>query len=525
MTKAVFPSPSLIDSVRWIPSDAGEGRAYLHARSDASASGMTGVVQTLNARGWLCVPSVEQGIPVLEIRGCKTENMLHAALRQAGAVTGAPQRTDKDKGPSLSDKLRRATLRLSGLFYLVGDGAFAMYGYKDRNPWSISAGVAYFLGSLSLMLFGRSDRTKQQSYELAKDLETFCAREQIAVPEDSVLYQAAHPKTQTSIGQKILDFCRKYPAELMNFFFLCAGVCIMKSVQEELHEAKDKLKTVTEALKSNVSVVEREALEYQRDFHKRSITAKWLDTFLGALTSLAGIVSIFGREKPEDPANKPKGMFGKLWDTIKRKPLTDAAALYIGSTLTHAGSTYIEVKQSHRTLEAAKRLSLPTKLVEHAQEKLNPLFYRQVFIGANIAAETAMGLSHKEYTDDTVKHTGYAMLADLLARMPETTRAPLIDRFSGYLAGWEIAGGIAADHAAQISGLLPGMATNPWREAISAAHTVLASPPAPIRNTAPASIPVMAAVSSPPVDTPATTRWRDSLAAVPPVTELQPLRG
>ena len=94
--------------------------------------------------------------------------------------------------------------------------------------------------------------------------------------------------------------------------------------------------------------------------------------------------------------------------------------------------------------------------------------FRGLFVTLNLAAEVILSLSSKGHgdgvkSDPSVDKTTYAMVADIIARQPESMREHLITDFStNFLAHPDVLGGDPQVIAAAIREQVTAAIANPW---------------------------------------------------------------
>lgn len=438
-----YKDGSLIDEVQILSNDSGGLRAYLHARDDATTEQLAQVKTRLNTMGWKTVPVLHEGKPMLEVRGFKKREHAEAEFVNNGWVVPPPsvQETDNDRR-STQEKISNGTLKLAGVSYLVGDAAFMVYARSkynhpsqmDRtsrffNKMDIGAGLGYALGSLSLLFFGSRDQSQNTIETASRKVIHYAQKEKIAVDDDTPLDQAAY--TERSFVGKIRYVLAKYPSETLNSIYIGVGALL------------------------GTAAAYRAVKSHQANDIKHFKDELW-DVGLGAVTAASALAGLAIKEKkPEEGKEKPTGVLGKSWAWVQEKPLRATGLGFMAATVLHAKGTYNKWKD-HDPL--TRKNAIP----------------RGIFVGTNLLSEVLLMLSSKGHgtgvkPDDSIDTTVIAATADLIARQPADKREALVDQFAGYLASYDVLGGHAADHAAQLRHQLQGRDRNPWaREATNA---------------------------------------------------------
>lgn len=427
MTIYRFSNNSLIDEVAVKHSQGGGVRAYIHAREDAQPEELEALQKALTEKSMKWAPIRHEGKQCLEVRsiGRDGHNLLRF-LASEGATSGSYKKeVNPENQVKLKDKFRNNTLRLSGLFYTIGDLGFIRYGFKDSlqigksgklrmtDPQNLFAGIFYAIGTPVITIFGKGDKSdiqlRHMSYDMLKHLEN----NGIKIPKDSSIHSITH-KHNSNIWRKIISKCERYPAEITNSIYGLAGAMIVWAGVNDF----GKLGT-RQSSKSRTSIL--------------------MDIGLGAMTILAGLVSVFVEEEPRKSGEpRKKGMAG-AWQWVKEKPLRTAGILLGASTVSHAGSTIIAYQKTRKILNDN---SSSLELVTDATKNKQALLGRTTFVVTNLAAEALMSISSKGHgegveSDPSLRPSAYSVMADLIQRSPAEKRDKILDTASLYLSGKE----------------------------------------------------------------------------------------
>ncbi len=452
-----FDSHSPVDEVTVERSDGGGARGYLHAAEICEPACMERLKRKLEKEDLQWTPLWREGKPVLEVRGFgrKDENLL-SILKEVGAISGPYTRK-----PLVSDlvgtteKLNKRKLQASGLSYFIGDMSFMKYGYSEAfeggklvAPQDLLAGIFYALGSWFIALFGKGDKSDVQLRDLARTTLKEFKVKGVALPGKSSLHAAAESYNDGWF-KKTIDFCEKFPSELTNGTFGLGGSMILWGSIRRLF-----------ALHRNPALVNDGG-------HSKGATI--LDIGLGAMTLMAGLISVFVKEEkidPEEEKQHPKKGLARLWQKIKEKPLRIAGGALMISTLCHAGSTTWDLINTKKNLGSA----FPA-VRKRAQELKDNLFFRGVFVGSNLVAEGLMSTASKGHgsgvkTDTSLDRSAYAVMADLVLRSPEEQRESMLSMAAKILARKEHIGGDIPSIEEKIRAEMALMEKNPWNGAV-----------------------------------------------------------
>jgi hypothetical protein len=452
-----YPQSKVIDEITFKKTENGAVRAYLHAGADVTPDKIKPILEVFKTNGWQAVPFNLDGKPTLEVRGLKTEEKFIEFLKEQQWVQGAVEITRKEKPLSFMDKFKKRTLQASGVAMTIADTGFIIYGLKEaklhktidpthekRDFREALAGLAYLSGSTALGVYGRNDQSDLQVRDVAKAILKHAKDKGLVVPEDSAV-QSVGGTRKENVLTKTHNFLRTHPSEVGNMAYFTAGLLISSSALQNRALAKPRPGMTPQQIK---------------EMRKGG----WGDTALGASTMVSGLIGTLVKEKAEDPSAQNKVGLDKWWDKLKRSPLTIASLGYMGSTLCHAYTTYIERKEAIR---ASADMSLSMKERQLAGLKRQAVPWRVLFIGATLVGEVLLAVSSKGHgegvqVDDTVDQSVYAVTADLIARQPANVRTGLIDYMSGYLADPKVLGGNRLKITKELTADVECLLKNPW---------------------------------------------------------------
>lgn len=488
-----------IDQVTVRRTEKGAARAYLHAGENADPTRLAAIKANFEAQGWICIPTEEDGKPALEVRGFKKDENLLRALSQGGFVQGRAEGRDLPEDKiSLKDKWKKRTLEAAGYVYFAGDAAFTYYGYSGARWQNMAAGLFYFLGSLSLAVFGKAEHAEMEIRDASKDLQKFLQSRGMEVADGAAIQQSIRTEN-TSRTQKALNFCRKYPAEIMNSMFALAGLFIMSAAPHDWKEAREIDDIANKAAKLEGFQEGAEVLRAQAKNTRRSGA---LDIGLGLMTLLSGLLSIFVKERAPDPNAEPKKGAASVWAKVQEKPLKIAGFGYLISTLCHAASTTLSYRTAGELNEyagtALQKIDgmIPEKLSQQDHKMQAAFFedkpglgefrealvqgqtsfqklkksipFRGIFVASNLGSELLMAASSKGHgvgvkSDPNVNHSLLASAADAIAASTTLKdRARNIAETAAFLAVPHYVGGNANKIEEELTRRIASWEKNPW---------------------------------------------------------------
>ncbi len=447
MSRYLFTNNSLLSEISIQRSEGGGIRAYIYARDDAKPGQLGEVKKTLQENDFQWTPIFVAGRHALEVRGLgRDETKLLSLLHGKEYVVGSyEKKANIGDVMSLGDKLKKNTLRASGLAYIAGDIGFFSYEWKKSfkngkltDPQGILAGIFYAMGTPVITIFGKGDKSDFQLKDISYNMMESLKKDGIKVPNDSAMIAAIDGHNDGRF-KKITNFLERYPAEVTNSLFGLAGTMLIWS---GLKDYAHKKKVPTSA---------------------KSKGAIFMDIGLGAMTVLAGLISVFVEEEPLEKGEKRKTGLAGAWQWIKEKPLRAAGGALMVSTVSHTGATV----KDWRNANAIIKSNPATEQLLEAKKLRSAVPGRAVFAGTNLTAEILMSLSSKGHgagvkTDGSLDRSVYAVMADFVSRNPKGNRDILLAKISEFLSDKRHLGGPAADIENGIREQLKELEQNPW---------------------------------------------------------------
>ncbi len=456
-----YDSSKVIKDVTVRKTDGGHVRAYLGAADGVSQAQLNQIIDDCAAQGWQCTPYNLDGKPVLQIEGFGLESKLIHFAEDKGWLTGSSTyKRGKEDHVSFADALKKRSLAASGLFYFIGDAAFATYGYKGGDHLNTVAGGMYFLGTASLTAFGRKDPSDLQIRDISKKLAQYMQENGAELSKDCSLDSVISDSNRGMI-KKADDLLRRYPSELMNLFYAGAGACIAKSAYNhskshvEMKDVDDVMRRKLGEMGKNLpntkpsySDLRQMTKSTKTQMNKMHKLEGQLDIGLGAMTGASGLFAMSVKEKARDPDADPKKGLSGLWEAVQQKPLAVAGVGYMVSTLCHAVSTTV----AWNNASTERRKSVP---------------FRAIFVGANLVAEVLLAISSKGHgsgvkSDTSVDDTVIALAAEAIVKQPAKMQNLLIQHTSKFLGRPDTLALKDYEVAEKLTRQVELMRQNPW---------------------------------------------------------------
>ncbi len=438
-----YSSDSLIDEVEIVTNKFGGMHAYLYAREIESPARLATVRAAFAEQGWKTVPYSLNGKPMLEVRGFKNTNQLTDFIASHGWVKGQPVITKTQSDDiTLSEKLRKATLRATGWVYNFGDISYmgyALKGYKIAKTQTIEdvkaaklnigAGIGYAIGGVVLSFFGSRDQSQYEIKEATEKMQKFLRKEQAVMSDQSAINDTINDIHRGPI-ERLKYFCARYPSEILNTVYMATGMLLSFASYKAIK-------------------IPQRANETLEVFKKR-VRADQIDIGLGAVTfssSLAGI--LIKEKKPIEGEPKRHGIGGVI-DWIQEKPLRATGYGFMVATAFHAYASLLKWREGDQLMR-------------------NAVGYRIAFVASNVLAEILMVISSKGHgqgikADQSVERTVSAIAADFIAGRKPEEQEMWVERLAGYLASPEVLGGKSDAFASEIRTQLQSRAKNAWAQ-------------------------------------------------------------
>jgi len=438
----------VIDEVTFRKTEGGHNYAYLHAAPNADPAALQQIFTYCNQQGWQCTPYNLDGKSTLQLQGFNSPNSLVKLLQEMSWTQGATKFTPTQNDKlSFKEQVKKRSLGASGAFYVIGDAAFTKYGYADANKHNIAAGILYGAGTLSLLGGGRKDQSDLQIREISKQMSQYLKDHGAEMPNSCSLDSITRDHKKGLI-KSADDLFRRYPSELMNLFYAAAGICIGIAAHKQMgsHVTEESFQQVLKRKRLEGSTLSENVIRTNANkYHK--LESK-LDIGLGSMTALSGLFAMMVKEKKHDPDAPEKHGLEALWQKIQERPLAVAGIGYMVSTMCHALSTLIA-----RSYADDKRRS--------------SVFYRGVFVVANIIAELLLAISSKGHgegvkSDKTVDNTVIALAADLIVKQPVRMQEGLINHVATFLGKPEVLAIKDQEVKTLLHSQVEAMRKNPW---------------------------------------------------------------
>ena len=280
---------------------------------------------------------------------------------------------------SLIERVKDATLKYSGLSYLIGDAALFAYGITDKNKKSRGAaftGLTWGAGGLALAIYGKQSQ-EYQLKRLSEDLGHYFQAQGVSLPKDNDLSRAT--LESRGIMQAFERFMYDHPSQVLNAVYAFGSLGLMK------------------------------------DGLSQSTRNPW-KAASGMLVCAGGLSGLLLPEKEARPDETTASLLADPVGWIHEKPLRLSGALYSLNNITLAKSGFDEMRKN----PADKRY-----------------LYIYLTVASYVVANTLLGLSHKD-RDNQANTLPLEELeraaAEVIASQPAEVQDALLQDVANYLS-------------------------------------------------------------------------------------------
>ncbi len=409
--------------------------ALLAARTDISAAEVAEIRSAISTRGWHAVPVTLDGQDVLQVTGFKTAQEVTDFLATRGFTSGTAQTTTAPDAPSTTPVekqpsfLERNSLRLAGVFNLIGDIGFLGNGIITRNPYKIAGGGLYTLGGANLALNGKTN--KQRTIQnVSEKMGELISQEALPLPSDSEL-AAVMRQRKTGALNNLSQTLAQNPAQATLYSYT-AGAGAMVLAGAKKYRAGE------------------------------GAAGLWYGASSFVCKLLALVVPEKSKAKEEEGVKKAPSSnpITRTVDWFKEKPMR---IFGIGSLVTDSLLAW-ETYQEHARKPDAKGWR-----------------YTALSAGTYIVADIMAAMSSKNQANaggmlnaDEQRRVE-AMAAEVIVAAPEEKRAPLMQKVTKFLAARGEVKGTEREIGVELQQQVERMAHNPWAARIAQADTEVAT--------------------------------------------------
>ncbi len=410
-----YAAPSQISHVEFIQDAKQVWLARIFPQPGADPARLASLTATLNrdSDGVIAVPHTEQGVHTLYASGFdKPEALLGKLARLNYVGTQHSVEHVTKEGEAFTSRMRDASLKAAGVFYLISDAAIAASGLKSGRYKETVAGLLYSSGGIVLAKYGRKDAHTHLK-DLSLRLGNFFEQENIPIPQDGPI-MGANQERRSQIVEGLEKFAYTYPSQIFNSIVAVCGVQLMQS-------------GIT---------------------HKKS----W-DTTAGSLVLAGALAGLLIPEKSnkralerEGEEKKPANLFSKVYSWAQDRPLKIPGYLWFGNNIAFTFSALRE-------------------------RQMNPeqksYMYKFGYVATAMIANGLMSISSKGDNKNFDMHSDcvqamFAVAANTIAAQPKPAQEHMIQQVAGFIASQKEINIPAKELAVQIRAQVDELAQNPF---------------------------------------------------------------
>lgn len=303
--------------------ESGSLEAYIHAPSTSAAGELAAVPQHLVSKGYSAVPDNINGQDMLRVSGFKKAEDLIGALGEGSYVGGKPQEqvVGEKEHKSFTDQVRKQTVKLSGLFGIIGHAALGAVGVMEGDMKRVATSAFYTTSTLIPTVYGAGK--DGGAGKVITDMKEYLAKQGVEIPQGDNL-TADELAKKGGVIETLHGYIQKHPIEISNAIGLMGNVMLTYS-----------------GLKGG------EKVEAMR-------TSAGLASMLGALTTILvqekgknsvgqydwpGMENVPGTAAPDMTPEQVaehqenRSMFGKIADFVQERPMRTSGLLNVGGNL------------------------------------------------------------------------------------------------------------------------------------------------------------------------------------------------
>lgn len=377
--------------------DNGRAVAYIYADNREEASQQRYNIRSLiRLKGWGTLSDHRDGQFVLRVNGFKNGDDLISTLTDNSFLHGKPEissnKPEEIKSKGFFSAIRNNSLRLSGLFYTLGNSFYIGGGIhrsvvNKKLDWGqIGTGVAFSTGDALIALVGGRDDDRQFT-SLVSKLKQHYDRQGIEIPSNAAIIGETSTKGK-SLGNRLYDF---------------------------LHEHVNQIKCASEVVGAFFYFNAGNAQK------NHGVPNRWKQATAVIFGLGFGTAGLIKEKKIDEEKYATAGPLQKLWMRVQANPLGIAGMSGLSNTLFTSIGAWKEMK------------------VQQAHGGAGNKLYRWDFAapGAMLFGNSLYAISNKttggNIKNDAMIRDVYSVAAQILNKQPDGVREAAIDSTAKFL--------------------------------------------------------------------------------------------
>lgn len=434
-----WPSGSAVTQVDVRTQKNGQSVAYLYADPATPKDTLLEIRASLRLKGWGTLSDNRDGKFGLRVSGMKDDgSTLIGLLEQSSYALGTPQirsdKPEKEAPKGFIDTVKDHSLRLSGVFYTLGNAVYLASGLLrnqergEKKKGQINSALKWGAGDLLVSAIGGKDDGRQLTSLLSK-LKNHYVHEGIEIPATAAINAETRDHNR-GIGSKVNNF---------------------------LHEYLNQIKCLTESWA---------AVSYFQAGKEQGNKAKQITAVTFGLGFLAS--ALIPEKKIDEEKYEKAGKVGRWWMRIQANPLSVGGISGYSNTIL---TTYGAFDEGRRYNNPSK---YPPKMDKVTGQIIHPSKYYQLdyaapavmFFGNGLYAASKKTVGGDIKTTDMVSDV-YRIASQIINKLPEEQRERALESTAKFLGERPE----VSDTRAQVREKLVTQMTiqrqNPWFENIT----------------------------------------------------------
>lgn len=452
LNRYTWNGASAIQAADFRTLESGAVEAYLHAPQGSAVGSLASIPQALSQRGLSTVTDTIDGESVLRISGFKNSEELLNVLNQAGFVQGEPQQQTigEKEQKSFADKVRKQTVKISGLFGIVGHASMAVAGVLERDYKRVGTSAFYIASTSTSAIYG-AGKPGGEFEKLIGDMRQYLTAQGIEIPKDDKL-TAQELAKKGGVIEKLHEFIQKRPLEVGNTIGLMGNMLFTYSGM------KDGGVGVSRTVSGIASMIGALSVILVQEKQKGKGTKyEW-----PGMENEPGLAAQSPSPEQIAAQQEKRSVFRKAADFVQEKPMRFAGLMNLAGNI----AMFSDVRQIHNkhsktlsdhrqslgimedrlsqarqlggdpALEAEYKKSM--KDYQRAQTASKSTIFAFTTAACYLLATTFTSLSSKakpvDYDEKETLGKLCAMSAEMLASQPADMRDQAIDKMATFLA-------------------------------------------------------------------------------------------
>lgn len=206
---------SAIGQVDFRVMESGAVEAFLYA-PQASDGQLAAVPLELARQGLATVVDSIDGENVLRVTGFKKPEDLVKSLSQSGFIRGEAKQEvlGEKEHKTFTQKLRKQTVKVSGLFGIIGHASMAVAGILEKDYKRVGTSAFYTLSTSTSAIYG-AGKPGAELEKLVTEMKGYLNDQGVEIPKSEKL-TAQELAKKGGVIEKLHDFIQRRPIEVGN---------------------------------------------------------------------------------------------------------------------------------------------------------------------------------------------------------------------------------------------------------------------------------------------------------------------